>query len=81
VLVYSLSEVGILRSKSKSFDYFWIKVGGKGFETRVVDGILEIKAKSAMLGYLNAPNPFTNDGWFVTGDEVLEKGDYIKIGS
>ena len=32
-----------------------------------------------MLGYLNAPSPFTKDGWFITGDKVLQKGDYIKI--
>src|SRR5262249_30190162 len=34
---YGLSEVGILRSKSKSSDSLWVKVGGEGFETRVVD--------------------------------------------
>jgi len=76
---YGLSEVGILRSKSKSSDSLWVKVGGEGFETRVVDGLLEIKAKSAMLGYLNAPNPFTEDGWFMTGDAVEVDGEYIKI--
>ena len=76
---YGLSEVGILRSKSKSSDSLWVKVGGEGFETRVVEGLLEIKAESAMLGYLNAPSPFTEDGWFQTGDSVLVDGEYIKI--
>jgi len=76
---YGLSEVGILRSKSKSSRSLWIKVGGEGYRTRVVDGMLEIKAKSAMLGYLNAPNPFTDDGWFKTGDSVEVNGEYIKI--
>jgi long-chain acyl-CoA synthetase len=76
---YGLSEVGILRSKSKGSDSLWVKIGGEGFETRVVDGILQIKAKSAMLGYLNAPSPFTEDGWFVTGDEVLVDGEYFRI--
>jgi len=76
---YGLSEVGILRSKSKSSDSLWVKVGGEGFETRVVDGLLEIKAKSAMLGYLNAPSPFTKDGWFITGDAVEVDGEYIRI--
>ena len=76
---YGLSEVGILRSKSKSSDSLWVKVGGEGFETRVIDGMLEIKAKSAMLGYLNAPSPFTKDGWFKTGDAVEVDGEYIKI--
>ena len=76
---YGLSEVGILRSKSKSSDSLWVKVGGEGFETRVVDGILQIKAQSAMLGYLNAPSPFTGDGWFNTGDEVEVDGEYLRI--
>ncbi len=75
---YGLSEVGILRSKSKSSDSLWVKVGGEGFETRVVDGMLEIKAKSAILGYLNAENPFTEDGWFKTGDVVEVDGEYIR---
>ncbi len=76
---YGLSEVGILRSKSKSSDSLWVKVGGEGFETRVVDGMLEIKAKSAMLGYLNHESPFTADGWFKTGDAVLVDGEYLRI--
>lgn len=76
---YGLSELGILRSKSKDPDSLWVKVGGEGFETRVVDGILQVKARSAMLGYLNAPSPFTDDGWFNTGDAVEVDGEYIKI--
>ncbi len=76
---YGLSEVGILRSKSRSSDSLWVKVGGEGFETRVVDGILQVRAKSAMLGYLNAPSPFTEDGWFITGDHVEVDGEYLKI--
>jgi acyl-CoA synthetase (AMP-forming)/AMP-acid ligase II len=76
---YGLSEVGILRSKSRTSDSLWVKIGGEGFQTRVVDGVLQIKAKSAMLGYLNAPSPFTVDGWFNTGDAVEVDGEYLKI--
>lgn len=76
---YGLSEIGIMRSKSRSSDSLWVKIGGEDFQTRVVDGLLEIKAKSAMLGYLNAPSPFTEDGWFKTGDEVLVDGEYFRI--
>src|SRR5687768_712237 len=76
---YGLSELGILRSKSKNPDSLWVKVGGEGFETRVVDGLLHVKARSAMLGYLNAPSPFTDDGWFNTGDAVEVDGEYIRI--
>jgi acyl-coenzyme A synthetase/AMP-(fatty) acid ligase len=76
---YGLSELGILRSKSKASDSLWVKIGGEGFETRIVDGLLEIKAQSAMLGYLNHESPFTEDGWFKTGDAVDVDGDYVRI--
>ncbi len=76
---YGLSEVGILRSKSRSSNSLWVKVGGEGFETRIVDGILHIKAQSAMLGYLNAASPFTEDGWFNTGDAVEVDGEWLRI--
>ncbi len=76
---YGLSELGILRSKSKDSGSLWVKVGGEGFETKVVDGILWVKAHSAMLGYLNAPSPFDEEGWMNTGDMVEVDGDYIRI--
>ncbi|MHB8900425.1 MAG: ANL family adenylate-forming protein, partial [Thermoguttaceae bacterium] len=76
---YGLSEVGIMSSRSRSSDSLWVKLGGDGFETRVVDGLLEIKARSAMLGYLNAPSPFSDDGWFMTGDAVEQDGEYLRI--
>ena len=79
IQTYGLIELGVMSSKSKKDDSLWFKVGGKGYKTRIVDGILHIKAKSAMLGYLNASSPVTDDGWFITGDEVLQKGNYIKI--
>jgi long-chain acyl-CoA synthetase len=79
VQTYGLSEVGILRSKSKSADSLWVKVGGEGFETRVINGILHVRATSAMLGYLNAPSPFTEDGWMNTGDRVEVEGEYVRF--
>ena len=76
---YGLSELGILQSKSREPDSLWVKVGGQGYETRVVDGVLHVKARSSMLGYLNAPSPFTEDGWFNTNDVVEVDGDYVRI--
>lgn len=76
---YGATEVGTLRSRSESSDSLWVKIGGEGFSTRVVDGILQIRAKSSMLGYLNAPSPFTDDGWFKTGDRVEVRGEYYRF--
>jgi acyl-CoA synthetase (AMP-forming)/AMP-acid ligase II len=76
---YGTSEVGTLRSKSRSSDSLWVKIGGEGYQWRVVDGLLQLKAESAMLGYLNAPSPFTPDGWFITGDCVEVDGEYLRI--
>ena len=44
-----------------------------------MDDILYVKADTAMLGYLNATSPFTEDGWFNTGDSVEVDGDYLRI--
>ena len=76
---YGLIELGVLRAKSLSSDSLWVKVGGEGYDVRVVDGILQIKADSAMLGYLNAPSPFSDDGYFITGDRVEINGDFMRI--
>ena len=76
---YGLSELGILRSKSRSPDSLWVKVGGEGVEIKVEHGTLRIRTRSAMLGYLNAPSPFDEDGWFDTGDNVEVDGEFLRI--
>ncbi|MCF7980471.1 MAG: fatty acid--CoA ligase family protein [Pseudomonadales bacterium] len=76
---YGLSEVGILRSKSRAQDSLWIKVGGEAFTTKIVNGTLWIKSESAMLGYLNAPNPFDDEGFLNTGDKVEQDGEWLRI--
>jgi len=76
---YGLSEVGILRSKSRSSDSLWMKVGGDEFTTKIVNGTLWIKSDSAMLGYLNAPSPFDDEGFLDTGDMVEQDGEWLRI--
>jgi long-chain acyl-CoA synthetase len=76
---YGLSEVGILRSKSRSSDSLWLKIGGEEFTTKIVNGTLWIKSDSAMLGYLNAPDPFDADGFLDTGDLVEQDGEWVRI--
>ncbi len=76
---YGLIELGVLASKSEYNNSLWVKVGGLGYQTRVINGMLEIKSRSTMLGYLNAQSPLSSDGWFRTKDAVEVKPGYIKI--
>ena len=76
---YGLSELGIVGTRSESDSSLWVQLGGKGFTYKIVHDILWIKAETSMLGYLNAPCPFDEEGWFNTQDVVLQKDGYIKI--
>jgi len=76
---YGLSELGVLRSRSESDDSVWVKMGGQGFEVKVVDSMLWVRSEANMVGYLNAPSPFDKDGWMCTGDEVQIRGEFIRI--
>ena len=76
---YGMIELGVLRTKSRSPDSLWVKLGGEGYDIRIVESKLEIKAVSAMLGYLNAESPFTEDGFLQTGDLVEQEGEWIRI--
>ena len=76
---YGLSELGVLRSRSESDDSVWVKIGGAGFETKIIDNILWIRSEANMVGYLNAPSPIDKDGWMCTGDQVEVRDDYMRI--
>ncbi len=76
---FGMSELGIVRVKSEAKDSLFMKVGGEGIETKTIDEVLYIKSKSRMLGYLNAPSPFDDDGWYNTKDIVEEKNGFIKV--
>jgi long-chain acyl-CoA synthetase len=79
VQTYGMSELGVLRSRSRDSTSLWLKFSGEGFATKIVDGILWVKADSAMLGYLNAPDLFDAEGWLNTQDAVEVDGEYIRI--
>jgi acyl-CoA synthetase (AMP-forming)/AMP-acid ligase II len=76
---YGLTEVGVLRSKSKADGSLWMKIGGEGFEWKVKNGTLWIRSRFQMRGYLNAEADIDDDGYFNTQDEVLIDGDYVQI--
>ena len=79
VQTYGMSELGVLRSRSRDSQSLWLKFTGEGFETKIVDGILWVRAQTAMMGYLNAPDLFDADGWLNTQDAVEVDGEYLRI--
>jgi long-chain acyl-CoA synthetase len=79
VQTYGMSELGVLRSRSKDSTSLWIKFTGEGFQTKIKDGVLWVKAQTAMIGYLNAPDLFDDEGWLNTQDAVEVDGEYLRI--
>lgn len=76
---YGMSELGIMRVRSKSSASTWMSLGGDEIQTKVEKDTLFIKSKNRMLGYLNADSPFDQDGWYNTGDKVEVDGDWLRI--
>jgi acyl-CoA synthetase (AMP-forming)/AMP-acid ligase II len=77
---YGLSELGVLRSKSEGNASTFVKLGGPGFEVKIVDDTIWIRSEANMVGYLNAPSPFDSDGWLCTGDKVEQReGGFVRI--
>lgn len=76
---YGMSELGILRVKSRKRDSLWMKIAGEGVEFRVAKGTLRIRAENRMLGYLNAPSPFDPEGWYDTHDLADYDGEWLRI--
>jgi long-chain acyl-CoA synthetase len=76
---YGLSELGASPTRSRGSDDLWFKLDRKGFDSKVVEGVLWVRSPWSMLGYLNEGNPFDPDGWFNTGDMVETDGEYVRI--
>lgn len=76
---FGMSELGVMRVKSEARNSLWMKVGGEGVELRIDDGVLKIRSKNRMLGYMNAPSPFDAEGWYDSGDVVEERDGLIKV--
>ena len=76
---FGMSELGIVRVKSERRNSLFMKIGGEGVETRVVNNVLQIRSESRMIGYLNAPTPFDFEGWYDTKDIVELKDGCYKV--
>ena len=71
---YGMSELGILRVKSKARNSLFMRIGGEGVQLKVVEDVLFIKSETRMLGYLNSTSPFDEAGWYNTKD-IVEQSD------
>ena len=69
----------VMMAVTQSESSLWVKIGGQGFEVKIVDNLLWVRSESNMVGYLNSPNPFDADGWLCTGDQVEVRGEYMRI--
>jgi len=76
---FGMSELGIVRVKSEARDSLFMNIGGKGVETKVVDNVLYIRSETRMLGYLNAPSPFDEEGWYDTKDVVEQRDGLFRV--
>lgn len=76
---YGTSEFGSPRTRSRGRDDLWFCLTDAGVEMKVLNGILWVRSESAMLGYLNAPNPIDGEGWYCTGDLVWQDDEWIRV--
>jgi acyl-coenzyme A synthetase/AMP-(fatty) acid ligase len=76
---FGMSELGIIRVKSEAKNSLFMKIGGEGIKTRVVNNVLQIFSETRMIGYLNAVSPFDQEGWYDTKDIVEIKNGYYKV--
>lgn len=76
---YGSTETGSPRSVSKGNDSLWLKFKNDGLDVKVVAGVLWIRSESVILGYLNAPSPVDQDGWYCTGDLVEIDGEWFRF--
>jgi len=76
---YGTSEFGSPRSKTREGDSAWMKLDSEIFQTKIEEGILWVKSKSTMLGYLNAEGMLEADGWLCTGDMVEVDAGWMRI--
>lgn len=76
---YGTTEFGALRSQSRSNSSLFIEIKDDEAQFQIREGLLWIKTKGAMLGYLNAASSADEDGWICTGDLVEQEGDWLHV--
>ena len=71
VRLYGMSELGIVRAKSEDRCSLFMRIGGEGVETKIVDNVLHIRSKSSW--GIQCGSPFDEEGWYCTSDIVAVK--------
>ncbi|OKO99471.1 ANL family adenylate-forming protein [Xenorhabdus eapokensis] len=79
IQAYGLSEAGVIKTRSDDNQSTFIRIVDDGVQVRVRENKLEVLSKTSMLGYMNAPSPFTSDGWLITGDVVEVRDNSFRI--
>lgn len=80
VQIYGSSELGVFRCKSKSDASAFVSLKGDGVDLQIREGRLWVRGMNSMLGYLSGePSGFDADGWYDTGDVVIEEDGYYRF--
>ncbi|MES2527131.1 MAG: AMP-binding protein [Bdellovibrionota bacterium] len=75
---YGMSEIGIQKTLFTD-DPVYFHLDEKHNPGRIKNGLLEISSLTPLVAYLNFDSQITSDGWFMTHDEVREKGKQLSV--
>lgn len=76
---YGTSELGVVPARTMAGSGLWIEFDPTKVDIRIEDGLLWVRAATAMVGYLGETKPSVKDGWICTGDSVEENGRFLRI--
>ncbi len=77
--LYGMSEIGVLPCDSKQGDSRWMRMDDQNYSVKVVDGILHVRGKTTMVGYLSDLSSLPENTYFNTEDLAEENDGYFKI--
>lgn len=77
--LYGMSEIGVLPCRSKDGNSAWMRVEDQHYSIKVVDGILHVRGKTNMAGYLSGNAAYSADGYFITEDLAEEDEGFFRV--